>query len=157
MLTLDGLYLYTKSCTDDIVSWWWQYLSDVSWHLSIAVAAYLSTCFFTYTFIKNVNYQAWQLPGPPGRLLLVTAHPDDEVMFFGPLLYLSKFNNTKIYLLCLSIGNYTFAKQYFSSIFKFNLIHKTILICFQVVVKLERTNYGTVQKDWESPNAMLLF
>ena len=38
------------------------------------------------------------------RILFVTAHPDDECMFFGPaILNLNQY--CKVYLLCLSSGN----------------------------------------------------
>lgn len=39
------------------------------------------------------------------RLLVVTAHPDDEAMFFGPSL-LQLRQNYDVYLLCLSCGDY---------------------------------------------------
>lgn len=39
------------------------------------------------------------------RVLVVTAHPDDEVMFFGPtILHFTNHPNTTVYLLCLSTG-----------------------------------------------------
>lgn len=42
------------------------------------------------------------------RVLIVTAHPDDECMFFGPtILSLAKRSNCTVYLLCLSNGEYT--------------------------------------------------
>lgn len=44
----------------------------------------------------------------PVIILLITAHPDDEVMFFSPLImnYKSIFGDScEFYLLCLSIGN----------------------------------------------------
>ncbi|BFF89386.1 N-acetylglucosaminyl-phosphatidylinositol de-N-acetylase [Drosophila madeirensis] len=41
------------------------------------------------------------------RVLLVTAHPDDECMFFGPLIYsLTQRDNCQVYILCLSNGNH---------------------------------------------------
>lgn len=41
-----------------------------------------------------------------GRVLLVIAHPDDESMFFGPLMYsLTKRPECQVYVLCLSNGN----------------------------------------------------
>lgn len=41
-----------------------------------------------------------------GRVLLVIAHPDDESMFFGPLMYsLAQRPECQVYVLCLSNGN----------------------------------------------------
>ncbi|XP_071519861.1 N-acetylglucosaminyl-phosphatidylinositol de-N-acetylase [Panulirus ornatus] len=41
------------------------------------------------------------------RVLVVTAHPDDEVMFFGPtILHFTQREGALVYLLCLSTGNY---------------------------------------------------
>ncbi len=36
------------------------------------------------------------------KILLIVAHPDDEVMFFGPLLA----STQRLSILCLSTGNY---------------------------------------------------
>ncbi|KAG5440206.1 hypothetical protein PCANB_001775 [Pneumocystis canis] len=38
------------------------------------------------------------------RILFLVAHPDDEVMFFGPSIF-QLINNNEIYLVCLSNGN----------------------------------------------------
>lgn len=40
------------------------------------------------------------------RILLVIAHPDDEVMFFTPLLKYLQNTNTIVSILCLSDGNF---------------------------------------------------
>lgn len=40
------------------------------------------------------------------RLLLVIAHPDDEAMFFSPLLLSRRASGDDIYVLCLSTGNF---------------------------------------------------
>lgn len=39
------------------------------------------------------------------RVLLVTAHPDDECMFFGPVIMKLQQERCQIYLLCLSTGD----------------------------------------------------
>ena len=39
------------------------------------------------------------------RILLITAHPDDESMFFGPVIMKLKQERSQIYLLCLSTGD----------------------------------------------------
>jgi len=42
------------------------------------------------------------------RVLLITAHPDDECMFFGPLIYsLTQRQGCQVYILCLSNGELT--------------------------------------------------
>ncbi|XP_058856806.1 uncharacterized protein LOC117430253 isoform X4 [Acipenser ruthenus] len=40
------------------------------------------------------------------RVLFVTAHPDDECMFFAPAIIHFVKLNVSVYLLCLSAGNY---------------------------------------------------
>ena len=39
-----------------------------------------------------------------GRVLFVTAHPDDECMFFGPSVLNAVENGRSVHLLCLSTG-----------------------------------------------------
>ena len=39
------------------------------------------------------------------RVLIVTAHPDDECMFFAPIILNLTRNNKEVHLLCLSNGN----------------------------------------------------
>lgn len=39
--------------------------------------------------------------------MIVTAHPDDEVMFFGPtILHFTRQEGALVYILCMSTGNY---------------------------------------------------
>lgn len=40
------------------------------------------------------------------KALLVIAHPDDEVMFFSPLLEWFSKNDGELHVLCLSTGNF---------------------------------------------------
>ena len=40
------------------------------------------------------------------RVLLVTAHPDDESMFFGPTILALRRRNCRLFVLCLSHGNH---------------------------------------------------
>lgn len=48
-----------------------------------------------------------KLPHNVSRVLLVTAHPDDECMFFGPtLIALKKRENCRIFVLCMSRGEF---------------------------------------------------
>ncbi|XP_015593487.1 N-acetylglucosaminyl-phosphatidylinositol de-N-acetylase [Cephus cinctus] len=90
---------------NEIVWWWCWYAKEISWQIVIAVSAYLCVCVFLYFLLKNTNHRPWQIPGPPSRILLVTAHPDDEVMFFGPTIYnIVRDNISQIYILCLTTG-----------------------------------------------------
>lgn len=105
MADLEYARLYLSLQLNEAVCWWCYYIREISWQLLIALLAYLCVCVFLYAVLKRVDHAAWQLPGPPSRLLLVTAHPDDEVMFFGPLVYwVARSKASEIYLLCLSMG-----------------------------------------------------
>ncbi|XP_063058935.1 N-acetylglucosaminyl-phosphatidylinositol de-N-acetylase [Engraulis encrasicolus] len=46
------------------------------------------------------------LPSDAPRALLVTAHPDDECMFFAPSIILLRRQGISVHLLCLSSGDY---------------------------------------------------
>ena len=50
--------------------------------------------------------QCKHLPISVSNVLLVTAHPDDESMFFGPTLINLKKRESNIFILCLSDGNH---------------------------------------------------
>lgn len=105
MMDFNLIREYLSMQVNEIICWWWFYINEISWQLLIAITAYLCVCIFLYSILKKVSHTAWQLPGPPARILLVTAHPDDEVMFFGPLVYwITKSKASEIYLLCLSNG-----------------------------------------------------
>ncbi|XP_078047558.1 phosphatidylinositol glycan anchor biosynthesis class L [Augochlora pura] len=107
MLDFDLIKEYCSLQINEAICWWWYYIKEISWQLLIAVAAYLCVCICLYSILKKVSHRAWQLPGPPARILLVTAHPDDEVMFFGPLLYwVTKSKASELYLLCLTTGGH---------------------------------------------------
>lgn len=41
----------------------------------------------------------------PGNVLLVTAHPDDETVFFGPAITALHSRGSEVYLLCLTTGS----------------------------------------------------
>jgi N-acetylglucosaminylphosphatidylinositol deacetylase len=43
---------------------------------------------------------------PGSNILLIIAHPDDEAMFFSPLLIALKENLCKVSMLCLSTGGF---------------------------------------------------
>ncbi|CAL8079842.1 unnamed protein product [Calicophoron daubneyi] len=56
-----------------------------------------------YLRIHSMPKRANKIPSP---VLLVVAHPDDEAMFFAPILLNLKAANIPVDLLCLSNGNY---------------------------------------------------
>uniref|UniRef100_A0A1I8HSS1 N-acetylglucosaminylphosphatidylinositol deacetylase n=1 Tax=Macrostomum lignano TaxID=282301 RepID=A0A1I8HSS1_9PLAT len=87
----------------------------------LIVAVYLIACRLSNNCLLRLGNQLIGLRDPsaatseqsPLRLLLVTAHPDDECMFFAPLLLAlsaqseSPSNHRwELYLACLSTGNY---------------------------------------------------
>ena len=52
------------------------------------------------------------LQGMTGRILLITAHPDDECMFFAPtIMSLGRSVRAELFLLCLSEGTSPIAFQ----------------------------------------------
>ncbi|CAG9767742.1 unnamed protein product [Ceutorhynchus assimilis] len=82
-----------------------EYLFDTVEHLIIGILLYVALCILLYFlstwgligFTRNMRHAR--------RVLFVTAHPDDEVMFFGPTIlnYLQK-PNCQVFLMCLSSG-----------------------------------------------------
>jgi len=82
-------------------------------HLLLVIFAYLLICFSTYQLIFRRFANRFHLIndirlGQFRRVLIVTAHPDDECMFFGPtiLSLTQRKDPCTVYLLCLSNGNF---------------------------------------------------
>ncbi|TRY79452.1 hypothetical protein TCAL_07558 [Tigriopus californicus] len=76
--------------------------------LTVALSAILGFCLMFYAFVAYMRPYARlkQIPKAQ-RVLFVTSHPDDEAMFFGPaILNLCRQENTTVFLLCMSIGNF---------------------------------------------------
>lgn len=81
-------------------------------HILLATLVYAIVCLVIYLLLfrpnisrrfSRCNHQ--HLPKCK-RALVVTAHPDDESMFFGPtILTLAQRPNCEVHLLCLSNGN----------------------------------------------------
>lgn len=61
------------------------------------------TTYFTWALLKYTNSN--NLTKTIKKVLIVTAHPDDECMFFGPLIITLIKERQMVYLLCLSNGN----------------------------------------------------
>uniref|UniRef100_A0A8D8YV19 N-acetylglucosaminylphosphatidylinositol deacetylase n=1 Tax=Cacopsylla melanoneura TaxID=428564 RepID=A0A8D8YV19_9HEMI len=66
----------------------------------ISVLAY-----FLYLLIKRFVKNASQNDSSMKRVLIVTAHPDDECMFFGPTILNLRLRNVHVSLLCMSAGD----------------------------------------------------
>ncbi|XP_022710899.1 N-acetylglucosaminyl-phosphatidylinositol de-N-acetylase-like isoform X2 [Varroa jacobsoni] len=86
------------------------FLMEPTLELWLTVAAITSIFFGLFIALAVIicsrkRRTAKQLGGVE-RLLLVTAHPDDESMFFGPLIVNEIERGTDVYLLCLSTGDY---------------------------------------------------
>lgn len=60
--------------------------------------------------LKHVTNGSWSdgTEGAGVRALVVTAHPDDECLFFSPIIIQLVSLNAKVHLLCLSQGMATF-------------------------------------------------
>lgn len=61
---------------------------------------------FSFVFIRWCGRRNSNHPFVAGSILLVTAHPDDESMFFAPTVLQMTHNGLSVDLLCLSHGNY---------------------------------------------------
>jgi N-acetylglucosaminylphosphatidylinositol deacetylase len=57
-------------------------------------------------WIKHPSSHQQQLLSKNGKVLLVIAHPDDEVMFFTPALLTLAASSHQMSILCLSNGNF---------------------------------------------------
>ncbi|KAI9277363.1 putative N-acetylglucosaminyl-phosphatidylinositol deacetylase [Sporodiniella umbellata] len=61
---------------------------------------------FFYFYAILAQFQSKDLPfDSKSRVLLLTAHPDDECMFFGPTLTALHSLKSQVHVLCLSTGN----------------------------------------------------
>ncbi|KAI8379505.1 putative deacetylase LmbE-like domain-containing protein [Radiomyces spectabilis] len=71
----------------------------------VLLCVFLVASVLVYSYHSLAHFQ--QSPALQSRsTLIVTAHPDDECMFFGPTIAaLRSHSKTRIHLLCLSTGN----------------------------------------------------
>uniref|UniRef100_A0A340TBD5 N-acetylglucosaminylphosphatidylinositol deacetylase n=1 Tax=Anopheles minimus TaxID=112268 RepID=A0A340TBD5_9DIPT len=90
------------------------YLHETLDHIALVLLAYSILCVVLYRMLfhraAGSRYGRWlvrrsHLP-PCNRALLVTAHPDDEVMFFGPTILELRRRQCRVFILCLSEGNH---------------------------------------------------
>lgn len=91
---------------DTVVQETCKYARESMEHLTIAVTAYICLCvvFYFATVYLKISPDCRHLRTVK-RVLFVTAHPDDECMFFGPvILKLAQQSDCQIFILCLSEG-----------------------------------------------------
>lgn len=80
-----------------------EYFRNAATTVSLFILLYAVLCFIIYRWCcykKKTN----TILQNSKRVLLVTAHPDDESMFFGPTLVNIIRDGIDVYLLCLSNG-----------------------------------------------------
>ncbi|XP_067014794.1 N-acetylglucosaminyl-phosphatidylinositol de-N-acetylase isoform X2 [Anabrus simplex] len=83
-----------------------QYVTDTTLHLALAIFGYVLFCVIVYFATVYLMKEYGHLKTVK-KVLFVTAHPDDECMFFGPIiLKLAQRSDCQMFLLCLSEGNY---------------------------------------------------
>lgn len=97
-----------KKLGDFVVQETIKYAKDTMEHVTIAIVAYICVCiaFYCVTAYLKISPKYGHLKSVK-KVLFVTAHPDDECMFFGPvILTLAQQSDCQIFLLCLTEGNY---------------------------------------------------
>lgn len=75
-------------------------------HLILSLLFYVALCVVLYLCITQLGLFGFTRDmRHTKRILFITAHPDDEVMFFGPTIYhYTHKPNCSVYLMCLSSG-----------------------------------------------------
>jgi N-acetylglucosaminylphosphatidylinositol deacetylase len=99
---LEGL----RNLSDIVIQETFKYARETTEHLTIAVLAYICLCivFYFVTVYLKISPDNGYLRTVK-RVLFVIAHPDDECMFFGPIiLKLAQRSDCQMFLLCLSEG-----------------------------------------------------
>lgn len=82
------------------------YLLDTVEHLILSCILYILICILLYICIITWKCLPFDRETRNSkRVLFITAHPDDECMFFGPtILHYTRKKNCVVYLMCLSTG-----------------------------------------------------
>ena len=74
------------------------------------ILAIIVPLLFAFILRESVNHdnlflQIKSRTNSPPKVLLITAHPDDESLFFAPTLVSLQSSNIDVFFLCLSTGN----------------------------------------------------
>jgi len=79
----------------------------IEW-ITVVFAFVFCSSLFVYYMLRRQTKRRIPLKVHMGRVLFVTAHPDDECMFFAPtILALTRCGQYDVFLLCLSSGDYS--------------------------------------------------
>jgi len=74
--------------------------------ITIVCALFFSLSLSVYYLLKKLTKRRIRLKVHTGRVLFVTAHPDDESIFFAPtILTLTRSGQYDVFLLCMSSGD----------------------------------------------------
>ncbi|XP_046387041.1 N-acetylglucosaminyl-phosphatidylinositol de-N-acetylase [Ischnura elegans] len=113
-MTPDKWFLYyekivitLKEQFDILLEESYEYFRESAHQIGFAILGYLLFCavfYYVCAYARGTSERG-TLKGVK-RVLFITAHPDDECMFFGPvILKLSQRRDCELFLLCLSTGN----------------------------------------------------
>lgn len=94
-------HFYLKFVAETLI-----YIRNFILYISVWLVGYLLVCCVVYR--RYARKLPTRTRGSLGakRVLIVTAHPDDECMFFGPTIFRLCEQGAEVYLLCLSNGNF---------------------------------------------------
>jgi hypothetical protein len=84
-------------------SWYKNTLAIISILFLAVILEYVRKCKINSMFeVKDINSESSSI----GSVLLIIAHPDDEIMFWTPTIKSLISNKIPMKILCLSNGNY---------------------------------------------------
>ncbi|XP_022902710.1 N-acetylglucosaminyl-phosphatidylinositol de-N-acetylase [Onthophagus taurus] len=109
-------FLWRSNCVQRLITFeFWSdlitqvrtYTEDAVEHLVLACFLYITFCVLLYALITRWDKIRFTREiDNSNRTLLVIAHPDDECMFFGPIVHhLIENDSCRLYVICLSMGN----------------------------------------------------
>ncbi|CAG2053587.1 unnamed protein product [Timema podura] len=102
--SFDGL----KNLSSTVVQETVKYARETTEHFTLTVVTYILLCISVY--LATVYLKVFSVYGHlkvARKVLFVIAHPDDECMFFGPVITkLAQKTDSGMYLLCLSQGDH---------------------------------------------------
>ncbi|XP_048751723.2 N-acetylglucosaminyl-phosphatidylinositol de-N-acetylase-like [Ostrea edulis] len=83
----------------------WRLIKDYSYTTAVYYAILSLILYMFVGFLKNLSITP-KVPISVQKVLIITAHPDDECMFFSPTIQSFVNSGHFVHVLCLSNGNY---------------------------------------------------